>query len=124
MKVLLSIKPKYVKEIFEGNKKYEYRKRIYKNESIDTIVVYSSSPTKKIVGEIKIKDILVDSPLKIWESTKKHSGIDKSDYFKYFAGKSQAYALVIDDTILYNKPLDLLEYDSKLKYPPQSFIYI
>ena len=35
MDVLLSIKPKYVKSIIEGEKRYEFRKAIFKNRDID-----------------------------------------------------------------------------------------
>ena len=54
--ILMSIKPEYVDKIFSGEKKYEYRKRLCK-EKIDTIIVYSSSPIQKVVGELKIKQI-------------------------------------------------------------------
>lgn len=47
MKVLLSINPEYVEKIFSGIKKYEYRRSIFKNEAVDTIVIYSTSPIKK-----------------------------------------------------------------------------
>ena len=55
--ILMSIKPEYVNKIFSGEKKYEYRKRLCK-EKIDTIIVYSSSPIQKVVGELKIKQVL------------------------------------------------------------------
>ena len=35
MKVLLSIKPEYVDKIFSGEKRYEYRKSMFKNKNID-----------------------------------------------------------------------------------------
>ena len=41
MKVLLSIKPEFVQEIFTGKKKYEYRKAIF-TRSVDKVVVYST----------------------------------------------------------------------------------
>ena len=43
MKVLLSIKPEFVQEIFTGKKKYEYRKAIF-TRSVDKVVVYSTKP--------------------------------------------------------------------------------
>lgn len=38
MKVLLSIKPEFVEEIILGNKKFEYRKSIFKRKDISSIV--------------------------------------------------------------------------------------
>lgn len=48
--VLLSIKPTYVQRIFEGSKKYEFRRVIFKENNIDKIIVYASAPISKIVG--------------------------------------------------------------------------
>jgi type I restriction enzyme S subunit len=51
MKVLLSIKPQYVDEIVKGNKKYEFRKKIFKKkDEVQEIYIYSTSPVKKIIG--------------------------------------------------------------------------
>ena len=77
MKILLSINPKYVEKIFSGEKKYEYRRNIFKNKNIDTIVMYSTSPIKKVVGEFKIKNIIEDFPQKLWELAPNSTGIDK-----------------------------------------------
>ena len=62
MDVLLSIKPKYVKSIIEGEKRYEFRKTIFKNREINRIYIYSSSPVKKIVASFVIGTILEDHP--------------------------------------------------------------
>ena len=58
MKVLLSIKPEFVQEIFTGKKKYEYRKAIF-TRSVDKVVVYSTKPVGMIVGEFTVENILV-----------------------------------------------------------------
>ena len=67
MKVLLSIRPEYAEKIFNGKKKYEYRRVIFKNRNIHSIVVYATKPIKKIIGEFEIDEILSDRPNKIWE---------------------------------------------------------
>lgn len=38
MKVLLSIKPQFAIKIFDGTKKFEFRKIIFKNSDIQTVV--------------------------------------------------------------------------------------
>ena len=60
MKVLLSIKPEFVQEIFTGKKKYEYRKAIF-TRSVDKVVVYSTKPVGMIVGEFTVENILNDT---------------------------------------------------------------
>ena len=55
MKVMISIKPEFADKIFTGIKKYEFRKVLFKNNDIDTVIVYASSPVQKVIGEFKIK---------------------------------------------------------------------
>ena len=69
-KILLSIKPEYVKSIFEGKKKFEYRKIITKNKPTK-IIIYSTYPVSAIVGEADVEEILIDSPDNLWKKTKK-----------------------------------------------------
>ena len=45
--ILLSIKPEYANKIFDGQKRYEYRKRIPKKE-VSKIIVYSSAPEQAL----------------------------------------------------------------------------
>jgi len=68
MKVLLSIKREFVEQIMNGTKKYEYRKRIFKQD-VDSVVIYSTMPVGRIVGEFKIESILKQSPDEIWSQT-------------------------------------------------------
>ena len=124
MKVLLSIKPEYVEKIFSGIKKYEYRRSIFKNKEIDTIVIYSSSPVKRIVGEFKIKNIICDTPENLW---KLHHKIDKEshkNFLNYLKDLEKAYAIEITDIKKYPNPLEIQELFPNLKKVPQSFMYI
>lgn len=57
MKVLLSIKPEYAYKIFSGEKKFEYRKIIFKKK-IKSVIVYATKPVGKIIGEFEIEDII------------------------------------------------------------------
>ncbi|MES2703183.1 MAG: hypothetical protein V4649_11115 [Bacteroidota bacterium] len=122
MRVLLSIKPEYAFKIFEGTKKFEFRKIIFKKAGIKTVVVYASSPVQQVIGEFEIDDIFSSEPKLLWEETKEFSGISKDFFFKYFAEKSIAHAIKIKSTKKYRKPLCIKE-DFKA-FPPQSYIYI
>lgn len=120
-KILMSIKPEYVDKIFSGSKKYEYRKRMCK-EKIDTIIVYSSSPIQKVVGELKIKQVLYDKKTIIWNKTNRYGGITKTKYDKYYENCDYAVAYEIEKAILYNKQKDLKDFNVKMA--PQSYVYI
>lgn len=119
--ILMSIKPEYIKKIFDGTKKYEYRKTKCKIKPTK-IIVYTSSPIKKVVGEIIIEDILYDKKEIIWDKTKVSGGIEKKNYDKYFEKKDNAIAYKIKEYIKYDSPKELSEYN--IKYAPQSYVYI
>ena len=123
MDVLLSIKPKYVKSIIEGDKRYEFRKTIFKNRKINRIFIYSSSPVKKIVGTFEIGGILEDHPVDLWDTVKEFAGIDNRDFFAYFEGRSRAFAIEIQNLQEFNAPID--PYETMPGFvPPQSYCYM
>ena len=120
-KILMSIKPEYVDKIFSGEKKYEYRKRMCK-EKIDMIIVYSSFPIQKVVGELKIKQVLYDKKSIIWTKTNRYGGITKTKYDKYYDNCDYAVAYEIEKAILYDKQKDLKDFN--VRTAPQSYVYI
>jgi predicted transcriptional regulator len=122
MRVLLSIKPEYAFKIFEGKKKFEFRKIIFKNPNVKTVVVYASSPVQQVIGEFEIEDILTSHPNSIWEETKEYSGISEDFFYEYFANREIAHAIKIKKTKKYDRPLSLKD-DFKV-LPPQSYLYL
>jgi predicted transcriptional regulator len=122
MKVLLSIRPEYAEKIFKGEKKYEYRRVIFKRKDITIIVVYVTAPVSKIVGEFKINDILFDDIFSLWQKTKEFSGISEELFHNYFENKEKGYAIHIGETEVYEAQISLK--DEYGLNPPQSFAYI
>lgn len=122
MIVLLSIKPEFAEKIFDGTKKYEFRKNIFKNTDVTTVVVYASSPVQRVIGEFSIETILNDNIDAVWKETAPFSGITHDFYLSYFANKERAYAIKIRDARRYRKARRLSDYN--LAYAPQSFAYI
>ena len=122
MKVLVSVKPQFALKIFDGTKKYEYRKRIFKNTDVNTVVVYASSPMQKVIGEFTIDEIMEEEPAVLWEMTKKDSGITKDFFDEYFLNRDHAFAIKVKDFIRYKEPKELIDFE--LKFAPQSFVYL
>jgi predicted transcriptional regulator len=122
MKVLLSIKPKHAEKIFDGTKKFEFRRSIFKNESVKTVLVYASSPVKMVIGEFKIESILRSDLKDLWKQTKKYAGIEEDYFYEYFSNKSAGFAIKIAKTKKYKKALCIKEDFNLL--PPQSFAYL
>lgn len=122
MRVLLSIKPEYAEKILCGEKKYEFRKTVFKNPMIKTVVIYASSPVKRIIGEFEVDYILSLDIGELWHQTMHSSGIGKEFYDSYFHGKEIGHAIRVKKAIRYREYLELSDYD--IKYAPQSFLYL
>lgn len=122
MKVLLSIKPEYAEKILHGEKKYEFRRTIFKSLSVTKIVIYASSPVRKVIGEFDIDCIMSLDIDNLWEKTKNHSGINKEYYDSYFHGKEIGHAIKIKRARRYLKYLELSDYE--VRCAPQSFVYL
>ena len=122
MKILLSIKPEFALKIFDGSKRYEYRRAIFKNQEIDGVIVYASDPVKLIIGEFEIEDILHDELPVLWMKTKDHAGISERKFFEYFANRSCGYAIKVRTARIYDIPLPLSSL--MISSPPQSFMYV
>lgn len=122
MRVLLSIKPEFAEKIFSGEKKYEFRKTVFKNQGIRRIVVYASAPISRVIGEFEIGEILTDEIPSLWKTTKAFSGITKKYFLKYFSGLERGHAIEVKKVTRYSRPIVL-----KTRYgikPPQSFAYV
>lgn len=122
MKVLLSIKPEFAFKIFEGTKRFEFRKVIFKKPNITTVVVYASSPVQKVIGEFEIDKILSSDPNEIWEQTKQYSGISEDFFNEYFEDREIAHAIKIKKAKKYKTPLNIKS-DFNV-FPPQSYVYL
>jgi len=122
MRVLLSIKPEFAEMIFAGTKKFEFRRSVFKNSEVRTVVVYASSPVQKVIGEFEIETIIEDEPEALWQQTSKYAGISKDFFLSYFSNKASGYAIQIKKTTRYEKALCLrTDFNAT---PPQSFMYL
>ena len=122
MNVLLSIKPKYVNEIVNGNKRYEFRKSVFrKRGNVGKVYIYASSPVKRIVGAFTIESIIEERPEELWRICKKFSGISEVEFFDYFRDKDKGYAIEIGMLELFD-PINPKDHIPDFS-PPQSFCY-
>lgn len=104
MKVVLSIKPEFAFKIFDGTKKFEFRKAIFKNSEIKTVIVYASSPVQKVIGEFDIKRIINDDLDSLWELTRKFSGITEDFFYDYFENRTEGFAIEVKNAKKYTTP--------------------
>ena len=120
-RMLLSIKPEHAENIFNGNKLFEFR-TVCCRENVDKIIIYATSPIKKIVGEAQILEIIEGTPEKVWKIASEHAGITKLFYDSYFHNKKKAVAYRLGSIRRYQKPQRLSDFG--INFAPQSFVYV
>lgn len=122
MNVLLSIKPRYVEAILKGDKRYEFRKNIFRNKDVENVYIYATAPVKKLVGFFKVGDILEDHPVCLWDQLQEFSGLDEKEFFNYFGDNKRGFAIEILSVAEFLTPLDPRDFFPRF-VPPQSFYY-
>ena len=120
-KILISINPEHVDNIINGIKKFEYRRKAAKKD-VSSIIIYETTPVKRVVAEAEIIDVLELPKEQLWEETKDKAGISKDFFLDYFKGKEIAYAYKLGKIRVFDKPKSLSDYG--LRVAPQSFAYI
>lgn len=120
-KIVISINPQHVQNILNGSKKFEYRTKAAKSD-VKKIIIYETTPIKRIVAEVEIVEVLTMNPEDLWENTKEQSGITKNFFDAYFKGRKVAYAYKLGKVKQYEEPKTLKEFG--LKCAPQSFVYV
>lgn len=123
MKVLLSIKPEYVEKIFDGTKRFEFRKNLFKRDGIKSVVIYSTMPVGQVVGEFDVSELIADLPEIVWEKTQSYAGIDKKFFDCYYDNRQRAVAIGIGNVRRYEQPMPLIDLGIG-STPPQSYRYL
>jgi predicted transcriptional regulator len=123
MKALLSIKPEYADQILSGEKRFEFRRTMFRSIDVSVVIVYATLPVGKVIGEFRIGEVLFGDPESLWKKTRQYAGIEKGDYDKYFSGKSLGYAIEVNKPRRYKKPKQISDILPN-GVAPQSFCYV
>ena len=123
MNVILSIRPTFCKMIFSGQKKYEYRKRVFTRSDVDKVYIYATKPICRIVGCFRVEEVIENKKSYMWEKTHKYGGISKEYFDAYFKNSDTAYAIKIGQVVKLDNPIDP---KSVIKdfHAPQNFMYV
>ena len=122
MIVLYPIKPLYVDRIFSGEKTYELRRRIPKQE-LKSIVIYSTAPTCRVMGYADVKGVHERTPDNLWELVSKMAGISRASFDEYFYGSEVAYAIELVNVKKFKYPFEVTAISNGMTVP-QSFCYL
>lgn len=124
--LLISIRPKYADQIFNGQKKVELRRVKPRVSSGDTVLVYVTSPTKALLGAFEVEKVVESSPNRLWSKVANIAGISKEEFIDYYDGTEKAYGIFIKKSWHLETPLALSNLKTKWEnfHPPQSYRYV
>lgn len=119
---LMAIQPRFAQAILSGEKRVEFRKRRLATD-IDTVLIYESAPSQRIVGSFTIARTDVASPSALWREFAAVGGIPRREFMDYYTGHAQGVGLVVGAVDRYQRPVALRELAASPAVP-QSFTYL
>jgi len=105
--VLLSVLSKYARAILEGKKTVELRRVHMLAPTGSLLLLYSSSPTKALVGTAILDRIQGSTPRDLWTEVRGCAGVTRAEYDEYFRGVQRAFAFRLRDIQALSAPASL-----------------
>lgn len=124
--VLLTLNREMAEYIFNGVKKYEYRKSAPKTPLPVRAIIYIPEDVKSIVGEVFIDEIITQPVRKLIRKTIRETPHSKQQIRNYFHGYDIGHALKVSNPKRYSRGITLEELKSFVPdfLPQQNFRYI
>lgn len=97
MTFLMSIKPEYAELILSRKKTVEIRKKRIHAVAGDVVIIYATTPIKRIVGYFTIKCIDYGPVLQIWETYGNDSCLSLESYCMYVHDANMVCAICLGD---------------------------
>lgn len=121
--VLLSVKPRFADQIMAGTKRVEFR-RAWAKQPVGLLLIYSSSPTQRLVGMVNVDGTITGTPTKVWTAcVGRGPGLARKELLRYFEGKSEAHGILLGDVTRPPQPIAPKSVFKGFR-APQSFRYL
>ena len=123
---LVSIRPNYVEKIVDGLKTVELRRRFSEDVAPGAIIlIYSTSPTRAIVGSASIQAVRKLQLDQLWIQYGTAACIDQEAFYGYFSGLNEGYAILLRDVRRFARQVAAADLKEKFGFvAPQSFMYL
>lgn len=121
--ILVSLEPRHAKNVFDGLKSVELRRRSVGVDPGDVMWIYSKRPCAEVLGWTEILGVRAASPSSIWKRFGVRTAVSRSEFFAYFSGRSVAYAIELGKVKALKEPISLerLRAAEESFCPPQFF---
>lgn len=123
--LLLSVRPRFARALLDGTKTVEVRRRFPDVPAGTTVVLYSSSPERALVGTMTVRAVARIAAEDIWRTHKDEISIQWDELSAYLSGASASSVLKLESPVTWRHavPLDSMRRVLGLE-PPQSFRYL
>lgn len=122
MDILLSVKSKYLKRIYDGTKCIEIRKRIPRKLNPHDIVWFYDTKKGAVTGLGRFYGSKVVSPKEAQEKYRDEMGVTDTEFWNYVGDATEIVLLGFTFVSYFDKWLPLSDFG--LKRAPQSYCYI
>jgi len=92
---LISLEGRFAEGILNGSKVVELRRRSMRLETGTTIWFYVKVPVGQVTGSARVHSTHLLAPSTLWRRYGDVSGLSRAEFFEYFIGVDQAFALVL-----------------------------
>lgn len=124
MMYLMSIKPRFAREIFEGYKRFELRRVVGRPPKTgDVLVLYVSGHVQALVGEFVAGRVYRGSPGRLREILGQNNYGISEDHWGYISGADDALAIEVAEARTYPHRVKLSQLRQILPWfnPPYSY---
>ncbi len=123
--LLLSVKPVYAQALLAGTKTAEIRRRFPTAPPGTTVFIYASSPTRALVGTVRLDEVTRASPDAVWREHHEKIEIDQESLADYLRGRDEAALLWVSEPDRWDEGISLQAMRQHLELePPQSYRYL
>jgi predicted transcriptional regulator len=122
--LLFSLKPQFADLVIKGSKRVEFRRRFSTKMEGAFAYFYISSPIKRIMFSSMLSKVHYSNVNDLWKRFHSIGGVSEEDYFAYFNGTNNGYAIELDNVQILSKMLSLESIRDRFMptfRPPQSY---
>lgn len=124
--VICSIRTEFARQILDGTKRVEIRRRPWRICPGSTVLVYSSGEERALVGSFVVESVEIGAPEHVWARHHADVGISKARFDQYLSGAPAAVAILTSDVRRLENPIYLSELRRRVPafIVPQSFRHV
>lgn len=123
--LLLSVRPRFARALLGGTKTVEIRRRFPDVPADTTVVIYSSTPDKAVLGTMRSVGLVRSTPAQIWRDYSTVMELTREQLTDYLHGASECSVLKLDRPHHWAQPVPLTHLRRILHLEPaQSFRYL